>query len=98
MLNQPLYALLGTKRTRVLRYGDVRGRHPDFSPEKYAANVASYLERTGLRATKLHFPGNMGTPESISFAAVKETLRAVRAATRRRNWNARSRNGTWKRA
>jgi len=81
MLNQPLHALLGTKRTKVLRYGDVRGRQPDFSPQKYAVSVASYLERTGLRATKLHFPGNMGTPESISFAAVKETLRAVRAAT-----------------
>jgi L-alanine-DL-glutamate epimerase-like enolase superfamily enzyme len=81
MLNQPLHALLGTKRTKVLRYGDVRGRQPDFSPEKYAANVAGYLKRTGLRATKLHFPGNMGTPESISLAMVKETLRAVRAAT-----------------
>ncbi len=81
MLNKPLHALLGTKRTKVLRYGDVRGRQPDFSPQKYAANVAGYLKRTGLRATKLHFPGNMGTPESISLAMVKETLRVVRAAT-----------------
>lgn len=35
MRNQPLHALLGTKRTKVLRYGDVRGRQPDFSPPKY---------------------------------------------------------------
>ncbi len=81
MLNKPLHALLGTKRTKVLRYGDVRGQQPNFSPEKYAENVASYLKRTGLKATKLHFPGNMGTPESISLEMVKETLRAVRAAT-----------------
>lgn len=81
MRNQPFHALLGTKRTKVLRYGDMRGRQPDFSPQKYAVSVASYLKREGLRATKLHFPGNMGTPESISLAMVKETLRAVRAAT-----------------
>lgn len=81
MLNKPLHALLGTKRAKVLRYGDVRGQQPNFSPQKYAENVASYLRRTGLTATKLHFPGNMGTPESISFEMVKETLRAIRAAT-----------------
>lgn len=80
MLGQPLHALLGTKRTKALRYGDVRGQQPDFSPKKYAASVASYLKRTGLKATKLHFPGNMGTPESISLDAIKETLRAVRDA------------------
>lgn len=80
MLGQPLHALLGTKRTKALRYGDVRGQQPDFSPGKYAAGVASYLKRTGLKATKLHFPGNMGTPESISLDAIKETLRAVRDA------------------
>ncbi len=81
MLNRPLHALLGSKRAKVLRYGDVRGQQPNFSPQKYAENVANYLKRTGLQATKLHFPGNMGTPESISFEMVKETLRAVRAAT-----------------
>lgn len=80
MLGQPLHALLGTKRSRVLRYGDVRGQQPDFSPKNYAASVASYLKRTGLKATKLHFPGNMGTPESIGLDAIKETLRAVRDA------------------
>jgi L-alanine-DL-glutamate epimerase-like enolase superfamily enzyme len=80
MLNKPLHALLGTKRTKVLRYGDVRGQQPDFSPQKYAGNVAQYLERTGLTATKLHFPGNMGTPESISFPVILETLTAVRKA------------------
>ena len=81
MLNKPLHALLGTKRNKVLRYADVRGQQPNFSPQKYAENVANYLRRTGLKATKLHFPGNMGTPESISFEMVKETLRAIRAAT-----------------
>ncbi len=80
MLKKPLHALLGTKRTKILRYGDVRGQQPDFSPQKYAQSVASYLERTGLQATKLHFPGNMGTPESIPFPVILETLTAVRKA------------------
>jgi L-alanine-DL-glutamate epimerase-like enolase superfamily enzyme len=80
MLNKPLHALLGTRKTKILRYGDVRGRQPDFSPQKYADRVARYLERTGLQATKLHFPGNMGTPESIPFPMILETLQAVRNA------------------
>ncbi|MFZ5828677.1 MAG: enolase C-terminal domain-like protein [Planctomycetota bacterium] len=80
MMGKPLHALLGTVRTKVIRYGDVRGRQPGFSPKEYADNVARYLERTGLKATKLHFPGNMGTEESISFRTVLETLRAVRDA------------------
>ena len=80
MLGKPLHALLGTKKTKILRYGDVRGQQPDFSPQKYADNVARYLERAGLQATKLHFPGNMGTPESISFPMILETLQAVRKA------------------
>ena len=81
MMKKPLHALLGTKKPKILRYGDVRGQQPDFSPKKYADGVAVYLKRTGLKATKLHFPGNMGVPESISFDMVKETLRAVRTAT-----------------
>ncbi|MBN1422028.1 MAG: hypothetical protein JXP34_24865 [Planctomycetes bacterium] len=81
MLGKPLHALLGTRRTKVLRYGDVRGRQPEFSAQKYADAVARYLKRTVLKATKLHFPGNMGTPESIGFEMILETLRAVRAAT-----------------
>ena len=80
MLQKPLHALLGTKKTKILRYGDVRGQQPGFSAQKYADNVARYLERTGMQATKLHFPGNMGTPESISFPVILETLRAVRYA------------------
>ena len=80
MLGKPLHALLGTQRTKVLRYGDVRGQQPNFAPPKYADNAARYLERTGLQATKLHFPGNMGTPESISFPMILETLTAVRKA------------------
>ncbi len=80
MVKKPLHALLGTKRAKIPRYGDVRGQQPDFSPQRYADNVARYLERAGLQATKLHFPGNMGTPQSISFPMILETLQAVRQA------------------
>ena len=80
MLQKPLHALLGTKKTKILRYGDVRGQQPGFSPQQYAGAVARYFERTGLQATKLHFPGNMGTPESIPLPMILETLRAVRHA------------------
>jgi L-alanine-DL-glutamate epimerase-like enolase superfamily enzyme len=80
MLDKPLHALLGTRRTKILRYGDVRGQQPDFSPKKYADSVARYFERTGLQATKLHFPGNMGTPQSITLVMILETLQAVRQA------------------
>ena len=80
MVKKPLHALLGTKKEKILRYGDVRGQQPDFSPRKYAENVARYLERTGMQATKLHFPGNMGTKESIPFSMILETLQAVRKA------------------
>lgn len=78
MLDRPLHAMLGTKKTKILRYGDVRGTQPGFSPRKYAESVARYLDRTGLRATKLHFPGSMGNPKSIEFPSILETLRAVR--------------------
>lgn len=44
MLNTPLHALLGTKRSKVLRCGDMRGTQPDFTPEKYAASVARYFD------------------------------------------------------
>jgi L-alanine-DL-glutamate epimerase-like enolase superfamily enzyme len=77
-LDKPLHALLGTKKQKILRYGDVRGRQPGFSPQKYAKSVASYFERTGLQATKLHFPGAMGTEDSISFHEVLATLTVVR--------------------
>jgi len=80
MVNQPLHALLGTKKSKILRYGDVRGQQPGFSAQQYADSVASYFGRTGMQATKLHFPGNMGTPESISFPMILETLTAVRKA------------------
>lgn len=36
MLGMPLHTVLGTKRQKVLRYGDVRGTQPNFSPQKYA--------------------------------------------------------------
>ncbi len=80
MLKKPLHVVLGTKRNKILRYGDVRGQQPDFSPEKYAKSVASYVTRTKLQATKLHFPGAMGTNESIEFKLVLETLKQVRKA------------------
>jgi L-alanine-DL-glutamate epimerase-like enolase superfamily enzyme len=80
MLKKPLHALLGTKKTKILRYGDVRGQQPDFSAQKYAAAVARYFESSKLQATKLHFPGAMGTPESIPFKDILETLRQVRKA------------------
>ncbi len=80
LLEVPLHRLLGTKKDRILRYGDVRGRQPGFDPETYASKVKGYFEETGLRATKLHFPGTMGTEDSISYTEVMETLRAVREA------------------
>ena len=83
MRNQPLHALLGTKKQKILRYGDVRWHGSSMTPQKYANQVASYLERTRMMATKLHFPGNMGTPDSISFKDVMATLTAVREAVGR---------------
>lgn len=83
LLNKPLHALLGTKKPKILRYGDVRGTQPDFKPKDYAAAVARYFERTGLQATKLHFPGAMGTEDSIPFKDVLATLKEVRAAVGR---------------
>lgn len=80
MLKKPLHALLGTKKEKILRYGDVRGQQPDFSPKRYAESVARYLERSGLKATKLHFPGALGTKESIALKDVLATLGAVREA------------------
>lgn len=80
MLDKPLHAVLGTKKNKILRYGDVRGTQPDFTPEKYAKSVVSYFDRTGLKATKLHFPGTMGTADSIPFKDVMATLTAVREA------------------
>ena len=80
MLGKPLHALLGTKKTKILRYGDVRGHQPGFSPQKYAQSVVSYFEHTGLEATKLHFPGAMGTEDSILLKDVMATLAAVREA------------------
>jgi L-alanine-DL-glutamate epimerase-like enolase superfamily enzyme len=50
------------------------------NPEKYARQVASYLERTGMTATKLHFPGNMGNEDSMPFKDIMTTLTAVRRA------------------
>ena len=38
-LDKPLHALLGTKKQKILCYGDVRGQRPNFSPQKYAQSV-----------------------------------------------------------
>ena len=80
LIGKPLHALLGTKRTKVLRYGDVRPARGDFSPEQYADKVARYFGYTKLDATKLHFPGAMGTKDSIPLGDVLETLLQVRKA------------------
>jgi L-alanine-DL-glutamate epimerase-like enolase superfamily enzyme len=80
MLEKPLHALLGTRKKKILRYGDVRWKGSDMTPERYAKQVASYLERTGMIATKLHFPGNMGNEDSIPCKNIMETLTAVRKA------------------
>ncbi len=80
MLKKPLHALLGTKKEKILRYGDVRGQQPDFSPKRYAESVVRYLDRSGLKAAKLHFPGALGTKESIVLKDVLATLGAVREA------------------
>jgi L-alanine-DL-glutamate epimerase-like enolase superfamily enzyme len=50
------------------------------TPQKYASQVASYLDHTGMIATKLHFPGSMGTEDSIPLKDVMPTLSAVREA------------------
>jgi L-alanine-DL-glutamate epimerase-like enolase superfamily enzyme len=80
MANKPLHALLGTRKKKILRYGDVRWKGSDMTPEKYAKQVASYLDRTGMIATKLHFPGNMGNEDSMPFKDIMTTLTAVRNA------------------
>ena len=77
---KPLHALLGTRKKKILRYGDVRWKGSDMTPEKYAKQVASYLERTGMIATKLHFPGNMGNEDSMPFKDIMTTLNEVRKA------------------
>ena len=61
MAKKPLHALLGTRKKKILRYGDVRWKGSDMTPERYAKQVASYLERTGMIATKLHFPATWAT-------------------------------------
>jgi len=48
---------------------------PDFE-----RHVQPILDRTGMIATKLHFPGNMGTEDSIPLEDVLATLSAVREA------------------
>jgi L-alanine-DL-glutamate epimerase-like enolase superfamily enzyme len=80
MTNKPLHALLGTRKKRILRYGDVRWHASDMTPEKYAKQVASYLDRTGMTAVKLHFPGNMGNEDSLPFDDIIDTLTAMREA------------------
>ena len=46
MLDRPMHALLGTKKDKILRYGDVRWKGADMTPQKYAKQVASHLDRT----------------------------------------------------
>jgi len=80
MENKPLHAILGTRKKRILRYGDVRWHNKQLTPKTYAEQVATYLERTGMIATKLHFPGNMGNEDSMPFKDILATLEAVRKA------------------
>ena len=80
MMDKPLHALLGHQEDKILRYGDVRWKGSDMTPENYAQQVASYLDRTGMIATKLHFPGNMGNEDSMPFKDIMDTLTAVRKA------------------
>jgi L-alanine-DL-glutamate epimerase-like enolase superfamily enzyme len=80
MLDKPLHALLGTRKKQILRYGDVRWHDRNLTPKDYASQVASYLDRTGMVATKLHFPGNMGNEDSMPLRDILETLTAVRKA------------------
>jgi L-alanine-DL-glutamate epimerase-like enolase superfamily enzyme len=80
MMGKPLHALLGTRKKRILRYGDVRRHRSDMTPVKYAKQVASYLDRTGMIATKLHFAGNMGNEDSMPPEDIMDTLTAVREA------------------
>jgi L-alanine-DL-glutamate epimerase-like enolase superfamily enzyme len=79
-LEKPLHALLGTKKEKILRYGDVRWKGADMMPDQYAQQVADYVERTGMIATKLHFPGDMGNEDSMPFKDIMTTLTAVRNA------------------
>ena len=81
LANKPLHALLGTgRKKKIVRYGDVRWQGSDMTPEGYAKQVASYLERTGMIATKLHFPGNMGNEDSMPLKDILNTLTGVRKA------------------
>jgi len=80
MRDKPMHALLGTRKKKILRYGDVRWHASDMTPDRYAKQVASYLERTGVIATKLHFPGNMGNEDSMPLKDIMNTLSAVRKA------------------
>lgn len=80
MENKPLHAILGTRKKKILRYGDVRWHGKQLTPKTYAEQVATYLERTGMIATKLHFPGNMGNEDSMPFKDILATLEAVRKA------------------
>jgi L-alanine-DL-glutamate epimerase-like enolase superfamily enzyme len=80
MMDKPLHALLGTRKKKIIRYGDVRWHNRNLAPKDYARQVASYLERTGMIATKLHFPGNMGNEDSMPFKDIMDTLTAVRKA------------------
>jgi|GEM_PF-2465278 len=80
MLDKPLHALLGTKKKKILRYGDVRWHGESLTPKTYARRVASYLDRTGMTAAKLHFPGNMDNADSMPLKDILATLEAVRKA------------------
>jgi len=65
----------------ISAHGKISVPKGDYRLSGTLRSVASYLKRNQLKATKLHFPGAMGTKESISFDAVKETLRLIREAT-----------------
>ncbi len=78
--DKPLHALLGTKRTVVRRYSDVRGKTEGFQPQAYADTVAQHLRQSGHTAVKLHFSGALGDVRSLGEATIMETLERVREA------------------
>jgi L-alanine-DL-glutamate epimerase-like enolase superfamily enzyme len=79
MDKESLAALLGAKRTRLRRYGDVRWRHGD-TPESYGRKVAEHLSGRDLTAAKLHFPGVDHPRLRLPLDTVLATLFAARRA------------------
>lgn len=74
----PLHALIGTRRSSVIRYGDARWK-PNDTPASYAKTVQGIR----LPAVKLHIPGTTEPPvwgkgQRLTVEQVVEYLRVVR--------------------